>query len=67
MPEYDQKAILGWRAPSGKLNLLRDQISEITSRCRVETQRNGIQVRRQSQYIDTALNILRGDGLPSTF
>jgi flagellar biosynthesis/type III secretory pathway chaperone len=67
MPEYDQKAILDWCDPSGELNHLRDQISEITSRCQAENQRNGIQVRRQSQYVHAALNILRGEGLPSTF
>ncbi|MDE0757229.1 MAG: flagellar protein FlgN [Pseudomonadales bacterium] len=67
MPEYDQKAILDWCDPSGELNHLRDQISEITSRCQAENQRNGIQVRQQSQYVHTALNILRGEALPSAF
>ena len=67
MPGHAQPAILDWCDPSGELNHLRDQISEITSRCQSENQRNGIQVRRQSQSVHTALNILKGEGLPSAF
>ena len=51
MPGHVQPAILDWSDPGGELNHLRDQISEITSRCQAENQRNGMQVRRQSQSI----------------
>jgi flagellar biosynthesis/type III secretory pathway chaperone len=67
MPEHSQEAILSWCDPSGGLNQLRDRISDITRRCQSENNRNGIQVRRQSQHVHTALNILRGEGLPSAF
>ena len=67
MPAHSQEAILNWCDPSGGLNQLRDRITDITSRCQSENNRNGIQVRRQSQHVHTALNILRGEGLTSAF
>ena len=67
MPEHSQEALLNWCDPSGGLNQLRDRITEITSHCQSENNRNGIQIRRQSQHVHTALNILRGEGIPSAF
>jgi len=67
MPGHTQPAILDWCDPSGALNHLRDQISEITSRCQAENQPNGIRAQRQNQSVHTALDILRGEGLPSAF
>lgn len=67
LPGHSQKAILNWCDPSGGLNQLRDRITDISSRCQSENNRNGIQVRRQSQHVHTALNILRGEGISSAF